>query len=81
MNISMKYEFKELTSEDLNLMNSLLDCFGEEFEEKETYGANRPDESYMSELLNSDSFIAIVALADGIVAGGLAAYELKNFEQ
>lgn len=77
----MSYEFRQLTENDLELMNSLLDCFGEEFDEKETYGANRPDEDYLRSLLGSDSFISIVATLKGSVVGGLAAYELKKFEQ
>ncbi len=79
---SMNYKLKQLMSHDLELMNSLLDCFGEAFNDRDTYGDNRPNEDYMRELLGSDSFIAIVAIGeDSSVVGGLAAYELKKFEQ
>lgn len=82
MQNSMTYIFKQHSSNDLGLMSSLLDCFGEEFDERETYGENRPDEEYMRELLDSGSFIAIVAIdGESTVVGGLAAYELKKFEQ
>ncbi len=77
----MNYDIRQLTENDLGLMNYLLDCFGEEFDEIETYGANRPDEDYLRELLGSESFISIVATSKGSVVGGLAAYELKKFEQ
>lgn len=78
----MNYTLRQITPRDLDLMNSLLDCFGEEFDERDTYGKNRPDEEYLRNLLGGDSFIAIVALdEESSVVGGLAAYELKKFEQ
>lgn len=78
----MKYTLKQLTSSDLDLMYSLLDCFGEAFKDQDTYGENRPDEEYLRSLLGSDSFIAIVVVDEAeSVVGGLAAYELKKFEQ
>ncbi|MEH1829598.1 MAG: hypothetical protein V7L22_30390 [Nostoc sp.] len=36
---------------------------------------------YLRQLLDSDYFIAIAALKEGEVVGGLTAYELKKFEQ
>ena len=77
----MGIEFRQLGHEDLELMNSLLDCFGKVFEEEDVYGRHRPDVEYMQRLLEGDSFIAIVALNNGNVIGGLAAYELKKYEQ
>lgn len=62
-------------------MNSLLDLFGKEFEEEDTYCNHRADPQYMRELLAGDTFIAIAALENQHVVGGLAAYELKKFEQ
>jgi aminoglycoside 3-N-acetyltransferase I len=55
--------------------------FGEAFEEEETYGGNRPSTAYLRQLLKSDYFIAIAALKADKVVGGIAAYELKKFEQ
>jgi aminoglycoside 3-N-acetyltransferase I len=63
------------------LIESLLTTFGEAFGEVETYGGNRPSERYLRQLLGSDYFIALVALKAGEVVGGIAAYELKKFEQ
>jgi aminoglycoside 3-N-acetyltransferase I len=77
----MEYQIKQLANEDLVLMDLLLDCFSEAFEDPESYASNRPDHAYMQDLLDSDSFIALVALKDQSVIGGLAAYELKKFEQ
>jgi len=62
-------------------MEGLLDTFGAAFNEEATYGGNRPSASYLQGLLSRDYFIAIAALRNGRVVGGLAAYELKKFEQ
>ena len=67
--------------DDTALMAGLMDVFGEAFEDRETYGAHRPDEAYWRLLLGGDSFIALAALDGDRVVGGLAAYELKKFEQ
>ncbi len=77
----MNIEYKRLVYSDLDLMNDLLDCFGTAFEQPETYGDARPDSEYIESLLKGDTFIALVALDDSKVVGGLAAYELKKFEQ
>ncbi|MGE0866703.1 MAG: AAC(3)-I family aminoglycoside N-acetyltransferase [Vicinamibacterales bacterium] len=71
----------QLTAEDLPLMYALLSMFGAAFEDPGTYGANRPDEAYFQNLLGRDYFIALAAVRDGEVIGGLAAYELQKFEQ
>lgn len=70
-----------ITPAEVGLMEALLTTFGEVFGEPETYGANRPGVDYLERLLGSDDFIALAALKDGEVVGGLAAYELRKFEQ
>lgn len=75
------YKIKRITNKDLALMNALLHTFGEVFNEMETYVKNRPTVKYMRQLLETDYFIALVALRDEEVVGGLAAYELRKFEQ
>lgn len=77
----MSIEIRHLLSDDIGLMNALLEIFGEVFEDSATYVENRPSEDYLRRLIVGDSFIALVALAEGAVVGGLAAYELKKFEQ
>jgi aminoglycoside 3-N-acetyltransferase I len=62
-------------------MDALLELFGEVFEEKETYGSARPSADYQRQLLSDPGFVALVALQDRKVVGGLAAYELRKFEQ
>lgn len=70
-----------LDADDVGLMESLLTVFGNAFGEPDTYGAKRPTANYLARLLGSDTFIALVALVGGKVVGGLAAYELRKFEQ
>lgn len=75
------YEVQQLSPSDELLMDSLLAVFGEAFEDRETYGSKRPSGAYLRKLLGSDYFVALVAKHGQMVVGGLAAYELKKFEQ
>jgi aminoglycoside 3-N-acetyltransferase I len=77
----MLVDIRHLTPNDVPLMDALLRTFGEAFNDVATYTANRPSEGYLRRLLGGDSFIALAALKHGVVVGGLAAYELKKFEQ
>lgn len=76
-----RHSIRQLSPDDTALMEGLLTTFGEAFEQVETYSGNRPAASYLRRLLSSDYFIALAALKSGEVVGGLAAYELKKFEQ
>lgn len=71
----------QLTRHDHTLMKALMAMFGEAFDEVETYGGKQPSAGYLQQLLSSDYFIALAALKNGEVVGGIAAYELKKFEQ
>jgi aminoglycoside 3-N-acetyltransferase I len=62
-------------------MNALLMTFGEAFNDLATYTGNRPGAAYLRRLLSGDSFIALAALQGDQVIGGIAAYELRKFEQ
>lgn len=77
----MSISIRQITSNDIALMRSLLAIFGDVFDEVSTYTGNPPDAGYLRELLESDSFIALVAVKHDKVVGGIAAYELKKFEQ
>lgn len=77
----MSIDIHHLTSNDVSLMAALLTTFGEAFNEVETYTAKRPSEDYLRRLLDGDTFIALTAVKSGEVVGGIAAYELKKFEQ
>lgn len=71
----------QLTASDVEMMHGLLTMFGKAFDDEDAYGSRRPDEAYFARLLSSDNFIALAALNNDDVVGGLAAYELKKFEQ
>jgi aminoglycoside 3-N-acetyltransferase I len=77
----MSWIVRQLTSADVGLMHSLLQTFGEAFDEVDTYGSKRPDAPYLQRLLGGDSFIAVAAIEGDAVIGGIAAYELRKFEQ
>ena len=69
-----------LTPDDVVLMQDLLVTFGRAFDD-DTYTKNQPSPEYLKHLLGSNFFIALVALKNGDVVGGIAAYELRKFEQ
>jgi len=62
-------------------MDTMLAMFGEAFDEVETYGAARPSHAYLQSLLGADHFIALAAMNNETVVGGLAAYVLQKFER
>jgi aminoglycoside 3-N-acetyltransferase I len=74
-------DIRHLTSDDIALMEALLATFGEAFNDVDSYTGKRPSGDYLRRLISGDSFIALVALKNGEVVGGIAAYELKKFEQ
>lgn len=77
----MNYTYKQLTVNDLDQMKQLLQLFGEAFNELSTYQDHVPSDTYLQSLLSQSHFIVVVALDGDTVVGGLAAYELKKFEQ
>jgi len=77
----MSLAIQHLTSNDLPRMLALLTMFGVAFDEPETYNAKRPGDAYLQRLLGNETFIALAAVKNGEVVGGLAAYELQKFEQ
>ena len=70
-----------LVTGDTSLFSAMMGMFGVAFDEIETYTRARPATEYVERLLDSDYFIGIVALDDSEVVAGIAAYELKKFEQ
>ena len=75
------FQIRRLTPDDAPLMEAMLSMFGEAFDDAETYAGARPRPAYLASLLGGDNFIALAALKEGAVVGGLAAYELKKFER
>jgi aminoglycoside 3-N-acetyltransferase I len=74
-------EIRHLTANDVTLMEGLNAAFGEAFDDAETYARKRPSAAYLRGLLGGESFIALAAVEGGKVVGGIAAYELRKFEQ
>src|SRR5688572_14884353 len=77
----MSLSIRQLTPDDVALMDALVATLGEAFNEEDTYARKRPGAAYLQRLLGSDYFIALAALKGGEVVGGIGAYELKKFEQ
>ena len=73
--------FQLLKPDDVPLFEAMLKMFGDAFEDPDTYGSAPPAPEYLSRLLASDTFMALAAVRHGAVVGGLAAYELRKFEQ
>lgn len=68
-------EIQKLGPADGVLAQQLIGVFRRAFEED---GAP-PSDEYLSRLLQRDDFHAVVALQNGVVIGGLTAYELTMF--
>lgn len=76
-----KSSIRTLGPDDVRLMRAMLDMFGTAFEDVQTYSDSQPGTAYLEQLLGSDTFIALAALKDDEVVGGIAAYVLRKFEQ
>jgi aminoglycoside 3-N-acetyltransferase I len=81
MSASPPFTIQPLAPDDVALMEAMLTTFAEAFDEVATYSGARPSAAYLKRLLGSDYFIALAALKNGEVVGGIAAYELHKFEQ
>jgi aminoglycoside 3-N-acetyltransferase I len=72
---------RQLLPSDVALARELMATFGEAFEDPDTYTGAPPSDAYLAELLSSAHFVALAALQDERVVGGLTAYELKKPER
>jgi len=77
----MTVAYRILSGSDVPLLEELLAVFGEAFGEPQTYQVSPPDRTYLQSLLAKDHVVALVALEDASVVGGLVAYVLEKFEQ
>jgi aminoglycoside 3-N-acetyltransferase I len=76
------YTTTRLGEADLGPMKAMLRMFAEAFDDHEHYQSAVPSGGYLLALLKDPTFLAVVAQdPDGAVIGGLAAYELRKFEQ
>jgi ribosomal protein S18 acetylase RimI-like enzyme len=74
-------ELRVLGPDDVAHMESMLSLFGRAFDDPESYDRSHPGPGYLAGLLGSPNFIAVAAILDGAVVGGLAGYVLPKFEQ
>jgi aminoglycoside 3-N-acetyltransferase I len=81
MSLSLPFKIRRLSPGEVSLMNGMLTMFGEAFKDVPTYSGARPGKPYLDELLSGEQFISLVATKDEVVVGGIAAYELRKFEQ
>lgn len=81
MSSTNAFSIRRLAPADVALLDGMLTTFGEAFEDVATYSDARPSVRYLERLLGSETFIAIAAVVGDRVVGGLAAYELRKFEQ
>ena len=72
------YSVQRLSPSDVPLMNALLSVFGKAFEEPRTYEGALPGAAYLEGLLAKRHFIALAALEDGAVIGGLRPMSLRS---
>jgi aminoglycoside 3-N-acetyltransferase I len=72
---------RTLGPDDIPLVHRMLRMFGEAFDDPGSYTSNVPADAYLRRLLASEQFICLAAVEGDDVVGGLAAYELKKFEQ
>lgn len=75
------FQVHRLAAGDIGTFRAMLAMFGRAFEDEATYIGAQPEADYLRRLLGGEQFIALAAVADGTVIGGLAAYELPKFEQ
>lgn len=77
----MDHTYARLSGEHVDELKALVRVFGEAFGELDTYQKAVPSDEYLRSLLSTPQFVALVAIAEGEVIGGLAAYVLEKFEQ
>lgn len=57
------FHIRVLGAEDVATAREMLHLFGRAFGDGPTYSARQPDDAYLQYLLDSDTFVSIVALA------------------
>ena len=71
---------RRLGPDDIAAMRALNALYGEAFEDRETYRADRPDDNWLTRQLGMPTVILLVAEQDGAIVGGLTAYDLPKLE-
>ena len=74
------YETKRVLPGEAPLLRQLNSVFAEAFNDVDSYD-HPPSDAYLDRVLAKDDVIALVALAEDKVVGGLVAYELAKLER
>jgi aminoglycoside 3-N-acetyltransferase I len=74
-------KIRRLRPTHVELFRKLNALFGDAFADPETYGAEPPSDAYLEGILAKEHVIALVAITEEEVLGGLVAYELDKFER
>jgi aminoglycoside 3-N-acetyltransferase I len=72
----MKVKIKKLGNQEIDKFKELIQLFENVFEMK---NFEMPDENYLQQLLEEDSFFVFVALLQDKVVGGLTSYTLQQY--
>lgn len=75
------FTVRRLRAADVAPMRNMLAMFGAAFDDEAAYCGAPPRDDYLRDLLDRADFVALAALGDDEVIGGLAAYLLRKFEQ
>ena len=75
------FTLHRLGATDVPLLRKLNSLFAKAFEDPDSYSAEPPTDTYLTDLLAKEHFSALVAVAGEQVIGGLVAYELDKFEK
>jgi len=78
---TISFSSTEYCRADRESLKQLLELFAGAFEDPESYRSAVPSDEYLNKILAREDFIPLIAVADGKVVGGLAAYVLQKFEQ
>jgi aminoglycoside 3-N-acetyltransferase I len=70
----MPCSIRQLSSNDVAQMEAMLIVFGNAFNEVKIYTGKSPGSAYLQRLLDNEYFIALAALKNDLVVGGIAAY-------
>jgi ribosomal protein S18 acetylase RimI-like enzyme len=81
MPLRVPINIRHLGADDMRSMRSMLAMFSRAFDDPHSYAAASPSDDYLGRLLGREHFIALAALDNEAVVGGLAAYVLEKFEQ
>lgn len=77
----MAHSCQRLQSADLAQFRELMTVFADAFEDPQAYRDAPPSDAYLQRLLSKPTVIALGAVADGAIVGGLVAYVLEKFER